>query len=1101
MSAASPSALNLPPAPDRSPGTAAIWEEPILIDSYLPEAPSSYPSFFRNRVYQGSSGRVYPLPFHERIDSHKRPHSWRAVHLENDWLRLVVLPELGGRIHVAYDKTVDYDIFYRNNVIKPALVGLAGPWISGGVEFNWPQHHRPATFLPTDVELEIEPDGSVVVWCSDHDPFARMKGMHGVRLRPDSSRIEVDVRLHNRDDKPQTFLWWANVAAAVNDDYQSFFPPDVQWIADHAKRATATYPAPKTPYYGVDYAARAVESGGDAGRIDWYRNIPVPTSYMVVESDHEFFGGYDHGRDAGFIHWAPREISPGKKQWTWGDAPFGHAWDANLTDTDGPYVELMAGVYTDNQPDFAFLAPGETKSFRQVWYPITGIGPAHAADDRLAVSLRDRGGNLVLSMIATEDIEQLVVRQTSGDGSERSLSEHRLSTHSLEELRVAEDTAKVEFFREGVLALRVDVASVLDSHKTAADATAPDPAAEPPRPDEIHTLDELVYVAAYLTQYRHATRSPVPYWNEVLRRDPGESRAHLALAWEALGRADDELALTHAESSVIRRTRWTPTPVSGEAHYVAGLAAERVGRVAHAKERFGRASWDDAFAVPARVCLARLHLREGNLVAAQRLLESALSTRRDHLRARNMLSVVLQRRGRKVEAAEIIDGTRSIDPLDAWARDLAGEEHVTADATIALDVAIEYADLGEHDRAIDMLDLADRLDVDARPSQERLGPLVALHRAAVLEAAGRRDEADAERSRAGSLTVGTCLASRLRDVDVVRDGFERAGSRAVSALMLGNWVYHVKDGEAAIRLWEEALEAGLTPKDAAVAHRNLAVACFNGRGDGVAATKHYVEALSLSYGDAKLLFERDQLSARLGVSAPERLAALESFPDALTERDDLVVTWAGLLADVGREDEACTVLRQRHFQPWECGEGQVLAVWERVCVALARRALDAGDATRASLFTEMAVDVPDNLGEKRHPLANVARLELLRGDVAAAAGRDEDARAHWELAAQSLSDFADMAVTPFSVHSADAVAALLRLERPEQAQQIITEIDEWIAVEESTPTRIDFFATSLPTMLLFDSDPHQEKLAELREIERALLPLRALLDSAAQPLR
>ncbi len=185
------------------------------------------------------------------------------------------------------------------------------------------------------------------------------------------------------------------------------------------------------------------------------------------------------------------------------------------------------------------------------------------------------------------------------------------------------------------------------------------------------------------------------------------------------------------------------------------------------------------------------------------------------------------------------------------------------------------------------------------------------------------------------------------------------------------------------------------------------------------------------------------------MSALERLAALESFPDALTERDDLIVTWVGLLTDVGREDEACTELQQRHFQPWEGGEGQVLAAWERVCVALARRALDAGDATRASLFTEMAVDVPDNLGEKRHPLANVARLELLRGDVAAAAGQDEDACAHWELAAESLSDFADMAVTPFSVHSADAVAALLRLERPKQAQQIIAEIDEWIAGEES----------------------------------------------------
>jgi hypothetical protein len=285
---------------------------------------------------------VYPLPFVERIASEPEQHEWQAIHLENRYVRLVVLPELGGRIHIGYDKTSGYDFFYRNNVVKPALVGLTGPWISGGVEFNWPQHHRPATFLPVETEIELSDDGSVTVWCSDHDPFARMKGTHGVRLHPDRSVIELVVRLHNRTSERQTFLWWANVAVRVHDDYQSFFPQDVGYVADHARRAITAFPAADRPYYGVDYPERArVEPGSD--RIDYYRNIPVPTSYMVVDSAEEFFGGYDHAADAGFVHWADRRISPGKKQWTWGDAPFGHSWDAHLTDSDGPYVELMAG--------------------------------------------------------------------------------------------------------------------------------------------------------------------------------------------------------------------------------------------------------------------------------------------------------------------------------------------------------------------------------------------------------------------------------------------------------------------------------------------------------------------------------------------------------------------------------------------------------------------------------------------------------------------------------------------------------------------------------------------------------------------------------------
>src|ERR1017187_3117397 len=334
--------FSLPPAPLAETGPTKVWSAPVAIPTYLPAPAEPLPMFLENRVYQGSSGKVYPLPIVERIASEPCDRSWDAIHLENEFLRVMVLPQIGGRIHIGLDKTNGYDFFYRNNVIKPALVGLTGPWISGGVEFNWPQHHRPGTFLPTDSVIEHEADGSVTVWCSDHDPFARMKGMHGIRLRPDSSVIEARVRLFNRTDDVQTFLWWANVAARAGDEYQSFFPTDVRAVADHAKRAVTAFPQADRPYYGVDYPARVDSDHPEADRIDWYRNIPVPTSYMCVGTEDDFFGGYDHGVQAGFVHWADHRIAPGKKQWTWGNGPFGWAWDANLTDTDGPYVELMA---------------------------------------------------------------------------------------------------------------------------------------------------------------------------------------------------------------------------------------------------------------------------------------------------------------------------------------------------------------------------------------------------------------------------------------------------------------------------------------------------------------------------------------------------------------------------------------------------------------------------------------------------------------------------------------------------------------------------------------------------------------------------------------
>src|SRR5437868_3811927 len=158
--------------------------EDLVIPTYMPLPPDKNPMFLEKRVYQGSSGKVYPLPFIDRISTDPHDRSWQALHIENEFVRAMVLPEIGGRVHVGLDKNNGYDFFYRQNVIKPALVGLAGPWISGGVEFNWPQHHRPATFMPVNYLIEEHADGSRTVWCSDHDPMSRMKGMHGICLHP-----------------------------------------------------------------------------------------------------------------------------------------------------------------------------------------------------------------------------------------------------------------------------------------------------------------------------------------------------------------------------------------------------------------------------------------------------------------------------------------------------------------------------------------------------------------------------------------------------------------------------------------------------------------------------------------------------------------------------------------------------------------------------------------------------------------------------------------------------------------------------------------------------------------------------------------------------
>ena len=298
--------------------------------------------------------------------------------LENDYLKIMILPELGGRVHRAYDKINKRDFVYFNHVVKPALVGLLGPWISGGIEFNWPQHHRPTTFMGVDHSSRVNADGSATVIVGEREPMHGLSITTEFTLFPDKALLQIKSRVYNGNDTPRSFLWWSNPAVKGGDDHQSIFPPDVTAVYDHGKRAVIDFPIAHGEYYKVKY------DGVDISR---YRNLPVPTSYMAWKSNYNFVGAYSHDEQGGLLHVADHHVSRGKKQWTWGNGDFGQAWDRNLTDSDGPYIELMTGVYTDNQPDFTWLDAGEEKEFVQNFLPYSKLGRVHNANTRAALKL------------------------------------------------------------------------------------------------------------------------------------------------------------------------------------------------------------------------------------------------------------------------------------------------------------------------------------------------------------------------------------------------------------------------------------------------------------------------------------------------------------------------------------------------------------------------------------------------------------------------------------------------------------------------------------------------------------------------------------------
>ncbi|HEY9293316.1 MAG TPA: DUF5107 domain-containing protein [Microlunatus sp.] len=1064
----------------------AGWREPVVIDSYLPVPPDRYPGYLDGRVYQGSSGRVYPLPFFERIESEPRPVSWDAVHLENRWVRLMILPELGGRIHCALDRTRQpaYDFFWHNSVIKPALVGLTGPWVAGGVELNWPQHHRPASFLGCSVEIENEPDGSVTVWCSDHDPFTRMKGMHGIRLRPDSSLIELRVRLYNRSELTQSFLWWANVAAHADDHYQSFFPGDVRMVADHAKRAVTGYPAADRPYYGIDYPARAdqLRDGVGGDRLDWYRNIPVPTSYMCVNSAGDFFGGYDHAADAGFVHVADHRIAPGKKQWTWGNADFGHAWDRQLADDGSHYVELMAGVYTDNQPDFSWIAPGETKSFSQYWYPISDIGPVQSATTEAAVRWIEVEPNQIEVRVAATKINpDARVVLINPDGQPSAQQDVDLGPGA---------AARCRFQVDGPLApgSRIEVRV---SGRTLVDWTAPDPqqttdselrpAVEPPAPVDVDSVERLWLIGVHLEQYRHATRSPEPYWEEALRRDPGHTPTLLSLAEHRLRRGEYDRTAELCRLAIARLTEWNPNPADGRAWYLLGLASERSGDHLAAYDAYAKAAWTRAWRGPAGYRLARLDAATGRNAAALERLDQVAVVEPDHLQAGALRAIILRRFGRDAAADRVLDDQLRRDPLHWWALDLAGRPLAT-DAQTCLDVALEYAGCGEFGAALVALQTAADADQDRNPGAPALGPLVDYYRAVWLDRSGATDQARTAIDRAGGVDDRCCFPGRLDDADLLQHLIRRRPDDPTAHALLGHWLYARDRRTEAVWHWRESVR--LDP-DRPVVWRNLGLAAVNVDHDLAAGRSCYRRAIELAPTDARLIYERDRLAELSDESAQQRLEFLRRHQDQVGERDDLTVRYAELLITSGAADEARRVLLSRRFQPWEGGEGAVLRCWDRAQLALARRELSTGRPDQAVAAIRAALEPPIGLGEARHPLTNSAQLRLMLGDGLDRLGDADRACQEWRLAADQVADFEEMASTPYSEATVYSILALRRLGDHEAADRLTDELISFTDRVAETEPAVDYFATSLPDLLLFTEDPYRvrdRRVASLRSV-------------------
>lgn len=924
-----------------------IWEEIVTIPTYETGAPNRNPMFLEKRVYQGSSGAVYPHPVIDKIHDHKVDKEYEVVFLENDYLKIMVMPSLGGRVQMAYDKQHDYHFVYYNQVIKPALVGLAGPWISGGIEFNWPQHHRPSTFDAVDYSITSNEDGSKTLWVSEVELMTRTKGMAGFTLHPDSAYLEIKAQVYNRTDEPRTFLWWANPALAVHDHYQSIFPPDVHAVMDHGKRDVSKFPIADGTYYKMDYSA-----GVDISR---YKNLKVPTSYMVYASDYDFIGGYDHAKEAGMLHVADHHVVPGKKQWVWGSGDFGIAWDRNLTDEDGPYAELMTGAFTDNQPDFTWLQPYEEKQFTQYFMPYYGIGAVQQADKYRALSLEVENTTINAGIYVSTAHEQITLRisarstQTKGtEPREITLKEETISLAAQQVYTL--QTVLPEGMTADALTFGVykdeELLLSYTRETEAAEVEMPEPATAAPAPQEIAQIEELFITGLHIEQYRHATRRADDYYREALKRDPSDSRCCTALGRRLIARGRFTEAEELLRRAVERLTFRNPNPSDGEAIYHLGRTLFYQQRYDEAYRCFYKAIWCDAQKSSGFYHLALIDCRRGEYTTALGHLQQSLdSSYRNHT-ARDLASTVLRKLSRTNDALQMSTITRTLDRGD-WGALYELSLHsgstdelrrlMRASDNNYLELSLEYSRAGLIEDALQVLELL----IEQKPLT-KCSPLISYHRAYLLYRMDR-ETGRAAYQAAQEISPHGCFPSKLESLIVLQEALDVHPADSRAHYYLGNAHYALQNHDEAMGHWEQSLAID---SSFPTAHRNLALAYMNKRGDQKQCELLLTRAFDLDTSDARVLYELDQFRKITNVPAEERLATLQAHMSAVTDRDDLYLEYITLLNQLAGMSRPSPVSREDSSIPGREERGKCLRSISRHLPVLRWRVSSRGNTPR-----------------------------------------------------------------------------------------------------------------------------------------------------------
>ena len=928
-----------------------VYEGKEVIPTYQKGADEVSPIFYTGRGVQGAQGKVYPYPSQTKLGDSLIDTTYEMVYLENEYIRVKVLPAFGGRLFSAIDKTNGHELFHTNSVIKPDLIGTLGAWVSGGIEWCFPHHHRTSTMMKSDYRMIENADGSATVWIGETEKTMDMRGVIGMTLHPGKSYIEVDYRINNTNTLTKTFLFWANVAITANDDFRTFWPPSQEIGVFHNNNSFIQWPLSNAT---DNYGRTSYPEGVD---LTWWKNHPNPVSFFMWDTKEGFIGGYDYAQKAGTVHVGDPHENSASKLWQFGPGLQGQNARRKLTDDGKAYVELMTGTFSNNQPDYSWILPHSVKDAKNYWYPLRDLEVVKNSTIDASVTLQMRDTKTVFYGFNTTSVfknAKSVLKNGDVILAEKVIDidpAHPFTETFKNRKPLDEYQLQITLYDSEGKELVAYQPSKLKKPEL------PKPQEEVKAPSEYESVEDLYLAGRFVEQFNRPGKNPDDYYLAALEKSPNDYRTNIALGQRRLNQMKYEESLNYLQTAADKLNVKYYQPKEGELYYYRGLAHKALGNSDEAYKDLARATWYYQWFSAANFQLAQIESQKGDFDKALEYVTEAHSTNTRDGRITVLYSALLRKKENIEKAKVLLDEQLAYDPLNFAA--LYEQSILNGKSSMAnwhknmqniesnyLEIATNYLNAGLWEDGNNLL----------AHLESPKNPLVHYYLAYLNYKNQSNEKASGYLESAKKCSLHYSFPYRAETETVLQYAISVEENDSQAFYLLGNLLYDNRPIDA-MTAWKNA---SASENADAMVWRNMAFGEFYTNKNPKEAITNMTKAISLNGNNPLWFSELSKYYDESDQDYTENLKILQDNIDVVREDVTAPKTLVELLNLNGDYDEAIQFLDKHHFRTWEGGRE---TYWHYVDAHTlkAKQLIQNKEYDKAISHLERALEYPENL--------------------------------------------------------------------------------------------------------------------------------------------